>query len=227
MLWDCTIGDYMIKYDSVIFDLDGTLLSTLGDLHTAVCAALSSNGMPVRTLDEVRSFLGNGIRLLIERAVPAGTDKAAVDSVFESFKKYYGDHCEDTTAPYEGVLCLLEKLKSDRIKCAIVSNKADFAVKKLADHFFGGLIETAIGEREGIAKKPAPDSVFEAIRILGSKHPVYVGDSEVDVATAKNAKIAGSFVDWGFRSREVLLSAGALEISSTPDELYRKLTKED
>lgn len=213
----------MIKYDAVIFDLDGTLLNTLDDLHAAVCHALSSCGLPPRTLEEVRCFLGNGIRLLIERAVPSGTDAETVDAVFEAFKKYYKDHCEDRTAPYPGVMELLEKLHGEGVKCAIVSNKADFAVKKLAKTYFGPLIDTAIGEREGIAKKPAPDSVFEAIRLLDAKNPVYVGDSEVDVATAAAAGISGSFVDWGFRDRETLRAAGADEISSSTEELYEKL----
>lgn len=213
----------MLKYDAVIFDLDGTLLNTLDDLHAAVCHALDQNGLPSRTLSEVREFVGNGIRLLIERAVPCGTDPSLTDAVFESFKKYYGEHCEDNTRPYDGITELLKKLKSDGVKCAIVSNKADFAVKKLSEHYFGELIAAAIGERAGIPKKPAPDSVFDAVRALGAHHPVYVGDSEVDVATAKNASVHGSFVDWGFRSREVLSAAGAEEISSTPAELYKKL----
>lgn len=213
----------MIKYDAVIFDLDGTLLNTLDDLHAAVCHALSSCGLPPRTLEEVRCFVGNGIRLLIERAVPSGTDAETVDAVFEAFKKYYGDHCEDRTVPYPGVMELLKKLHGEGVKCAIVSNKADFAVKKLAETYFGALIDTAIGEREGIAKKPAPDSVFEAIRLLDAKNPVYVGDSEVDVATAAAAGISGSFVDWGFRDRETLRAAGAAEISSSTEDLYEKL----
>lgn len=213
----------MTKYDAVIFDLDGTLLNTLDDLHLAVCHALKENGLPQRTIDEVRGFVGNGIRLLIERAVPDGTDGAVVDAVFDSFKKYYGEHCEDNTRPYDGILELLQRLADDVVKCAIVSNKADFAVKKLSEHYFGSLITTAIGERRGIAKKPAPDSVFEAIRILGAKHPIYVGDSEVDIATAANAEIDSILVDWGFRGHDALLAAGASEIVSSAAELYERL----
>ena len=213
----------MLKYDAVIFDLDGTLLNTLDDLHAAVCHALRQNGLPERTLPETRKFVGNGIRLLIERAVPCGTDTPRTDAVFESFKKYYSEHCEDHTRPYDGITWLLTKLKEDGVKCAVVSNKADPAVRELSKHYFGDLIAVAIGERAGTPKKPAPDSVFDAVNALGAAHPVYVGDSEVDVATAKNAKIPASLVDWGFRSREELLAAGAEEISRTPAELYEKL----
>ncbi len=213
----------MIKYDAVIFDLDGTLLNTLDDLHSAVQASLEAEKLPARSLEEVRRFVGNGIRLLIERAVPDGTSSETANAVFERFKSYYSAHCEDNTRPYDGVTELLEKLKSDGVPCAIVSNKADFAVKKLSDTYFNGLIKAALGEREGIEKKPAPDSVFEAVRLLDASRPVYVGDSEVDVATAKNAGIDGIFVDWGFRDRATLTAAGANVIVSDAAALYERL----
>mgnify|MGYP004615168021 FL=1 len=211
------------RYDSVIFDLDGTLLNTLDDLHDAVVHSLAAYGLPARTLDEVRRFVGNGIRLLIERSVPEGCPNDITNSVFEEFKKYYGIHCNDKTKPYDGIPELLRQLKSCDIPCAIVSNKADFAVKTLARDYFDGLCAVAIGERDGIRKKPAPDSVFEAMALLDAKKPVYVGDSEVDIATAKAAGIPCISVSWGFRGKNELISAGAEVICESTAELLSAL----
>lgn len=211
------------RYDSVIFDLDGTLLNTLDDLHDAVAHSLAAYGLPARTIDEVRRFVGNGIRLLIERSVPEGCPDSVTDSVFEEFKKYYGSHCNDKTKPYDGIIELLRQLKSCNIPCAIVSNKADFAVKTLARDYFDGLCAAAIGERDGIRKKPAPDSVFEAMALLDAKKPVYVGDSEVDIATAKAAGIPCISVSWGFRDKNELISADAEIICSNSAELLSAL----
>lgn len=211
------------KYDSVIFDLDGTLLNTLDDLHDAVAHSLAAYGLPARTLDEVRRFVGNGIRLLIERSVPKGCPDDITNSVFEEFKNYYGIHCNDKTKPYDGIPELLRQLKSCDIPCAIVSNKADFAVKTLARDYFDDLCAAAIGERDGIRKKPAPDSVFEAMALLGAKKPVYVGDSEVDIATAKAADIPCISVSWGFRGKNELISAGAEVICKSTAELLSAL----
>lgn len=211
------------KYDSVIFDLDGTLLNTLDDLHDAVAHSLAAYKLPARTIDEVRRFVGNGIRLLIERSVPDGCPDTVTDGVFEEFKRYYGSHCNDKTKPYDGIIELLRQLKSCGLPCAIVSNKADFAVKTLARDYFDGLCAAAIGEREGIRKKPAPDSVFEAVSLLGTKNPVYVGDSEVDIATAKAADIPCISVNWGFRDKNELISAGAEIICSNAAELLSAL----
>lgn len=211
------------KYDSMIFDLDGTLLNTLDDLHDAVAHALNVYGLPARTIDEVRRFVGNGIRLLIERSVPEGCPDSVTDSVFEEFKKYYGSHCNDKTKPYDGIIELLRQLKSCNIPCAIVSNKADFAVKTLARDYFDGLCAAAIGERDGIRKKPAPDSVFEAMALLDAKKPVYVGDSEVDIATAKAAGIPCISVSWGFRGKNELISAGAEVVCESTAELLSAL----
>ncbi len=211
------------KYNSVIFDLDGTLLNTLDDLHDAVAHSLAAYGLPARTLDEVRRFVGNGIRLLIERSVPEGCPDDITNSVFEEFKNYYGIHCNDKTKPYDGIPELLRQLKSCDIPCAIVSNKADFAVKTLARDYFDGLCAVAIGERDGIRKKPSPDSVFEAMALLDAKKPVYVGDSEVDIATAKAAGIPCISVSWGFRGKNELISAGAEVICESTAELLSAL----
>ena len=206
-----------------IFDLDGTLLDTLDDLANSVNEALHDFEQPQRTREEVRRFVGNGIRLLIERSVPEGCPDDITNSVFEEFKNYYGIHCNDKTKPYDGIPELLRQLKSCDIPCAIVSNKADFAVKTLARDYFDGLCAVAIGERDGIRKKPSPDSVFEAMALLDAKKPVYVGDSEVDIATAKAAGIPCISVSWGFRGKNELISAGAEVICESTAELLSAL----
>ncbi len=209
------------KYKLVIFDLDGTLLDTLDDLADSVNAALSAVGYPGRTREEVRSFVGNGIRKLIERSVPAETAEEMVNKVHERFTVHYKEHCADKTKPYNGILELLCQLKEKGVKTAVVSNKADYAVKALCAQYFPGFLEEAIGERQGIAKKPAPDTVNEVLRILGveKSRAVYIGDSDVDVETAKNAGLDCIAVDWGFRDKEVLKQAGAGVIVSEPEGL--------
>lgn len=214
-----------MKYKLAIFDLDGTLLDTLGDLCDSVNYALTSVGFPERTLDEVRHFVGNGIRRLIERSVPEGSDKASVDRAFEIFKAYYKDHSALKTAPYEGIPSLLNELRALGVKLAVVSNKADFAVQSLCSHYFGEVFDYAVGERAGIRRKPAPDSVNEVLAELGTarEDAVYIGDSEVDIETAKNADMDCIAVDWGFREREKLLSAGGKQIASNVSELKKML----
>lgn len=206
---------------SVIFDLDGTLLYTLEDLKNAVNAALEEWHMPVCTLDQVRQYVGNGVRLLMERAVPQGAANPQFEQVFTSFKAYYGQHCLDHTCPYPDVMHLLAELKARGIKTAIVSNKLDSAVKELDARFFAGYIQTAIGEKEGVAKKPAPDMVGKALRELGAKkkQAVYVGDSEVDIQTAANSGLPCISVTWGFREEEFLRENGAKTLIKTPLEL--------
>lgn len=212
-----------MKHDSVIFDMDGTLLDTLGDLADAVNATMREFGFPERTLEEVRTFVGNGVKVLIDRSLPEGVDPCTAENALLFYKVYYSKHSMIKTGVYPGVIELLEKLKSENVPCAIVSNKVDSAVKDLAGIFFPGLCRAAIGEKAGIARKPAPDSVFEAMKIMGVENPVYVGDSEVDVATAKNAGIDGIFVTWGFRDRSLLSSVGGEIIVDTAQELYEKL----
>ena len=199
-----------LRWKTLVFDLDGTLLDTIDDLKNSVNHALRSAGLPERSRDEVLLFVGNGIKNLIHRAVPEGTDEALEAKVFSLFKEHYLVHCEDMTAPYPGIMELLGKLKDSGAKCAIVSNKNDVPVKKLSEKYFGDLIDIAIGENEaaGIAKKPAPDTVYEALKQLEAKpeEAVYIGDSEVDYATAKNAGLPVILVGWGFRKKEALLA---------------------
>ncbi len=213
-------------YDTVIFDLDGTLLNTLPDLHSAVNYALIQSGYPERSLEEVRAFVGNGILNLIKRAVPFETAEEDMLSVFDCFKSYYKDHSNDQTAAYEGINELIARLKESDIKLGVVSNKAQFAVGDIMDHYFNGLFDVTYGECEGIPRKPAPDRVFEAIEALGGKKVLYVGDSEVDVETAKNAGLDSAMVTWGFRSVAELQAAGATVFADTAEQLYRIITGE-
>ncbi len=200
-----------MKYKTVIFDLDGTLLNTLQDLTNSVNFALNSLQYPERSIEEVRMFVGNGIGKLIARAVPSGTDEDSVFSVLEIFKNHYAQHCEDYTAPYPGVLELLDFLKNHGIQTAVVSNKADFAVQKLCRKYFGDRILLAVGEREGVRRKPFPDSLISVLKILRteSKDAVYIGDSDVDIETARNAGIDIISVTWGFRDKDFLFKNGA------------------
>lgn len=217
------------RYDAAVFDLDGTLLDTLGDLTNSLNYALGSVGLPLRSRDEVRQFVGNGIRRLIRRAVPGGEAHPDFEKVYERFREHYGEHCMDETEPYPGVLSLLDWMEEQGFRLAIVSNKADFAVKKLRDVYFNGLVETAIGEREGCRRKPEPDSVLHALSELGVEpgRAVYIGDSDVDMQTARNAGTDCILVSWGFRSREFLLSKGARPegIAASVPELKRMLSE--
>ena len=210
-----------MRYKYVLFDLDGTILDTLDDLHAAANAALRECGYPERTRDEVRRFVGNGIRKLIERAVPSGTSEEDIVRTHEAFTAYYSVHCKDKTKPYAGIPELVRGLKENGIASAVISNKADYAVKALCEEYFEGLFELSVGEREGIRKKPAPDSVLEAMRVMGAKssETVYIGDSDVDIMTAKNAGIDCIGVSYGFRGREFLESHGAEVIADTVEEL--------
>ena len=212
----------MSKYDTVIFDLDGTLLNTIEDLAASVCYALSNNGMPERTVDEVRSFVGNGIGKLMERAVPSGTDGNIIEKALGDFREHYRVHCMDLTHPYTGIREMLEEMKRCGFKTAIVSNKADFAVKELWKYYFPDLIGTAVGERVGVPRKPAPDSVFAAAKELGSalSGTIYAGDSDVDILTAKNAGIPCISVSWGFKGRKFLEEHGAEYIIDKPCEIF-------
>lgn len=214
-----------MKYKYVIFDLDGTILDTLDDLADAANAALKACGFPERTRDEVRLFVGNGIRKLIERAVPKGTSEEDIVKTHEAFTAYYSVHCKDKTKPYKGIPELVKALKANGIRSAVVSNKADYGVKALCEEYFEGLFDMSVGEREGIRKKPAPDSVFEAMRIMGADkaETVYIGDSDVDVMTAQNSGIDCIGVSYGFRGREFLEAHGAKVIADTVDELYEIL----
>ena len=217
-------GGYMMnKKKAVIFDLDGTLLYTLEDLKNAVNYALREKGMPQRTLDEVRRFVGNGVRLLMERAVPDGADNPQFEETFAIFKEYYDAHCNDNTSAYDGIMDLLEELKTRGISMAIVSNKIDSAVKALDKLYFKDYMTAAIGEMEGVRRKPAPDTALKAMKELGvtPEEAIYVGDSDVDIATAKNAGLECVSVTWGFRDEEFLKENGATHLIDSPSELLK------
>lgn len=213
----------MKQYETVIFDLDGTLLDTLEDLKEAVNYALSVCDMPKRSLEEVRRFVGNGIRRLMQRAVVDGEDNPQFEHAFAEFQSYYKLHCNDNTRPYPGVMELLAKLKEKGYHLAIVSNKADFAVKELQEIYFKRAVEAAIGEREGVARKPAKDTVMQALHEMGvpAEGAIYVGDSDVDIMTAANAGIPCISVTWGFRDREFLKEHGATRFADNTGELIR------
>lgn len=210
-----------MRYKTVIFDLDGTLLDTLGDLSSSVNYALHRHGLPERSKADVRRFLGNGIRRLIEQSVPEGTSPSMTEEVFQTFRQYYLEHSLDETAPYEGIMELLHQLHDMDVATAIVSNKLDPAVKELHQHFFSDTIRVAIGESSSIRRKPAPDMVDECIRLLGCDRQscLYVGDSEVDLQTARNASLPCCSVSWGFRDKKQLIEAGATTIIDRPEEL--------
>lgn len=211
-------------YNTYIFDLDGTLLSTLGDLAASCNYALRTNGMPERTVDEVRRFVGNGVKKLMERAIPGGLDNDKFDKTYADFRQHYMQHNLDTTKPYDGVMEMLEELRKRGKKVAVVSNKFYAATQELCRHFFGDLVPVAIGEREDIRKKPAPDTVLEAMRQLGvtAERAVYIGDSDVDIDTARNSGMPCFSVLWGFRDKEFLLEHGATTLVSTPEEILEK-----
>jgi phosphoglycolate phosphatase len=207
-------------YSTYIFDLDGTLLDTLDDLHQAVNHALRTYRMPERTREEVRQFVGNGVRRLMLRAVPDGELNPQFQAALTTFQEYYLAHSLDHTRPYEGIPQLLAELKHRGRQVAVVSNKFHAATSELCCHFFPGVVDVAIGEHEaeGIRKKPAPDTVFEALRQLKADKStaVYIGDSDVDIATARNAGLPCISVLWGFRDRDFLLAHGATTFISTP-----------
>lgn len=211
-----------MKYTTYIFDLDGTLLDTLQDLADAVNHALHQYGMAQHSLDKIRTFVGNGVRLLMERSVPDGAENPDFEAVFAAFRQYYMEHSLDNTRPYDGIPEALCELKRQGCRMAVVSNKMMAATKELVAHFFPE-IEVAIGEHEaaGIRKKPAPDTVDEALRQLGvtKEGAVYVGDSDVDLQTACNSGLPCISVLWGFRDRDFLLAHGATTFIRHPREL--------
>jgi phosphoglycolate phosphatase len=215
-----------MKYKAVIWDLDGTLLDTLEDLMNSVNYGLESFDLPPITLDMTRRFVGNGVGKLIERAVPAGTEKATEEAVLAKFKAYYEEHSLDKTRPYEGVLDVLRHLKGQGYKLAIVSNKIESAVGELAEKFFEGLIDVAIGETPDVPKKPAPDMIYKGLDKLGVEkdEAIFIGDSDVDVATGINSGLDMITVLWGFRDEDELVEAGAKVFVRKPEEILEKLS---
>lgn len=216
-----------MRFDTVLFDLDGTLLDTLEDILDAANHTLREMGYPERTLAEMRRFVGNGAEMQMRRALGEGADEETVRRALALYKPYYAAHCQIKTKPYAGVLALLGQLKEEKRRIAVVSNKPDEAVRPLAEQHFGALVDTAMGETAQRRRKPAPDMVNDAIAALGAdkRRAVYVGDSEVDIETAKNAGIACISVCWGFRDREQLEAAGASEIAADARELRALLEK--
>ena len=210
-----------MKYKAIIFDLDGTLTDTLEDLYLSTNFALRSCELPERSLDEVRRFVGNGVRKLIERAVPEGTDAKKTEECFETFRAHYVIHCQDHTCLYPGIASLLTALHAKGYKMAVVSNKLQAGVTELAGLFFHGIIDVAIGEQPGIPRKPAPDMAFEALRQLGvdASEAVYVGDSDVDLQTAFSAGLPCISVLWGFRNRDFLVAHGATTLVENPRDI--------
>lgn len=212
---------------AVIFDLDGTLLNTLDDLADSTNYALSKFGYPTRTIDEVRQFVGNGVAKLIERAIPEGKNNPNFEKCLAIFKENYAQNMYNKTAPYNGIIEMLSNLKSKGIKIAVVSNKFDLAVKELCKKYFEGFIDFAAGENEaqGIKKKPAPDTVISVLNEFNfaPEDAVYVGDSDVDIMTAKNSKMPCISVTWGFRDKKFLLENGATILINAPSAIYNHL----
>ena len=201
--------------------MDGTVLNTLEDLTISMNYVLKRFCIPEHSEEEYRMFFGNGVRVAFERSLPMGTPKELVEEMLPVFKEHYDAHCLDNTKPYDGIVELMRELKQRGYKMAIVSNKIDSAVKELNRRFFSGVIEVAIGEREGIRRKPAPDTVFAALKELKSekKNSIYIGDSEVDYATAQNAGIPCISVLWGFRDKKYLKEIGADVFAEDPSDI--------
>lgn len=214
-----------MKYKLAIFDMDGTILDTLVDLANAVNHALAEKNLPQRSLMEIRSYLGNGMLNLIRLSAPKGASDAEISELKDIFTNYYKAHCAENTKPYAGILELIAELRAQGVKTAVVSNKPDFGVQLLVKEHFPTSFDFAVGEKEGIAKKPAPDSVNAVLEKLNisRKDAVYIGDSEVDYATGKNAEMDDIIVTWGFRDEDYLQSLGAKTIVHTMEELKAAL----
>lgn len=214
------------KYELMIFDLDGTILDTIEDLADSVNYALKKYGYETHTVRQIQSMVGNGMFVLMREALPEGTDEEVVQKALTDMKAYYKDHCAVKTKPYEGIVALLQELKKAGYKLAVVSNKADYAVQILCNQYFAGIFDLTVGEKENIRKKPAPDAVYATLDKLqiSKEKAVYIGDSEVDIETAKNAGMQAVLVSWGFRDKEELLKNGAQTIVDTVEELKSALT---
>ena len=218
----------MKKYELIIFDLDGTILDTLDDLTDSVNYALGYHGYPTRTKEEIRRFVGDGLLMLVRRAIAPETDEVVIQTVLATQKAYYKDHCADKTKPYEGIMELLEDLKTAGCKLAVVSNKADYAVQILCEQYFPGIFDMTVGEKDNVRKKPAPDSVNAVLEKMQTDRAdaVYIGDSEVDIETAKNAGLDAVLVTWGFRDTEFLREKGAKTLVNDVKELKKALINE-
>lgn len=214
---------------AVIFDLDGTLLNTLGDLRAATNHALEVRGLPPHSMEEIRQFIGNGIRLLICRAMPEGTPEAEIDAALDDFKAYYAAHIHDRTVPYDGIPQLLTALKKRGIQVAVLSNKIDSASQQLIEYFFLGKTDVVFGEHVGVPRKPDPTSCRMVMQQLGvqPEQVLYVGDSGTDMQTAKTPVCMPVGVTWGFRSKEVLLKYGADVLVHRPEQILQILDSDE
>lgn len=210
-----------MSISTVIFDLDGTLLYTLEDLTDSVNYALSQISAPQRTISEIKSFLGNGVHILIKNALPEDADELKTDKCISIFKEHYTQNMFNKTKPYDGIIDLLKQLKQDGYKTAVISNKFDSAVKILVKHYFDGLIDVAAGQKENIDKKPSADGVNKIITELNADRSecIMVGDSEVDIQTANNSGIPCISVTWGYKDIDFLYNNGAETLIYSPEEL--------
>ena len=214
-----------MRYQAVLYDMDGTVLDTLDDLADAVNHSLEQFGLPRVSRDHVRANLGNGAANLVRQSVPAGSDEALVARLIAYYRDYYDAHCRIRTRPYDGILPLMERMRAAGVKQAIISNKPDPAVRELAEHFFPGLLETAVGESATVRRKPNPDAVLAAVEQMGLTRAdcVYVGDTEVDIQTGQNAGMDVIAVAWGFRDEDQLIAAGAKELVHDAEQLEKAL----
>lgn len=212
-----------MKIATIVFDLDGTLMDTLQDLAVSTNYALRQYGFPQHSIDAVRSFVGNGVRVLMERALPGGAANPMFDEVFRTFKEHYVAHCRDHSGLYPGIAEMLDTLKASGYQLAVVSNKLQAGVTELQQSYFAPWIQVAVGERPEVRRKPAPDMVLQAIRELGAdlKETVYIGDSDVDIETARQCGIPCISVLWGFRDRDFLTTCGASYFAETPQDVVR------
>lgn len=212
-----------MSYKLAIFDMDGTILNTLDDLADSMNHSLATFGLPLKTVDEVRSYVGNGIRKAVERAVPKGLSVEQIDEVHDEFRRYYKDHCAIKTRPYDGILEVIKTLRERGILTAVVSNKAEFAVQSLCVDYFDGLFDCYVGDKEGQRRKPYPDGVLSVLDKLGiaKEDAVYIGDSDVDFETAKNSEMDVIMVGWGFRDEEFIRSKGAEFVIHKPEEILK------
>ncbi|MBQ7896040.1 MAG: HAD family hydrolase [Oscillospiraceae bacterium] len=219
----------MSKYELVIFDLDGTILDTIEDIKDSTNHALREHGFEEKSLNQIRSYVGNGIRRLIIQCLPENTEETVVDKLFESFNLYYKQHCMDKTKAYDGVEGLIEELHKLGIKTAVLSNKADYAVQILCEKYFPDCFDYAAGMKENVRRKPYPDGVYNVLQALGTaaEKAVYIGDSEVDILTASNAGVDCIAVNWGFRDHQILVENGAKSIASDMNSLLELIKNAD
>ena len=217
-----------MKYQAVLFDMDGTVLDTLDDLCDSINHSLAEFSLPNVSREHVRQCLGNGAAFLVSHSIPTGSSPELEANVLAFYKPWYDAHCLIKTAPYEGILPMMQSLKEQGLRLAIISNKPDRAVQELSDAFFPGLLELSVGESPSVRRKPAPDTVLKAASQIGLSvdQCVYVGDSEVDLETARNAGMDCISVTWGFRDEAQLIEAGASVLVRTPEELESLLLRE-